>query len=175
MEVRGQRSPGARALTAGVRSAPLDGVDDTYELLLGEWHMQRAITNRRWSCTAAFSGTATVAQRDPSDLDTAEYLEAGTLRIGAHRGAAQRRLRYVRQDDGTVIVTFPDGRTFLRCDLRSGWGSATHLCGDDRYDVTWRLHTRGVLVEEWQVRGPQKDYVASTVLRRLRRDGRHAA
>ncbi|MDA8310033.1 MAG: DUF6314 family protein [Actinomycetota bacterium] len=150
---------------------PIGGVDDTFGFLLGEWCVQRAVTNHRQSVSGVFSGTVTVApieQTASTDLEIAEYREVGSLRMGAYQGVAHRRLRYLRQQNGVVVITFEDGRTFARCDLRAGRCDATHLCGNDRYDITWRVRTAQVVTEEWRARGPEKDYVASTVLRRVR-------
>jgi len=156
---------------------PTGGVGDTFGFLLGEWLVGRAITNHRQSLTGVFSGIVTVApveQTAPTDLGTdleiAEYREVGTLRMGAYGGVARRRLKYLRQHDGVVVLTFDDGRTFARCDLRTGRCDATHLCGDDRYDITWRVRTPQVVTEEWRARGPEKNYAASTVLRRVRHE-----
>ncbi len=156
----------------------IGGVDDTFAFLLGEWRVQRAVTDHRQALTGVFSGTVTVAPIEPAapdDLHIAEYREVGRLRMGAYGGAAHRRLRYSRQDNGVVVMTFDDGRTFARCDLRTGRCDATHLCGNDRYGITWRVRTSQVVTEEWRVRGPEKDYVASTVLRRVPPDVARAA
>ena len=159
-------------------SDDFDGIDDTYDFFLGGWRVHRAITNHRQSLTGVFSGTATVAPCDRSaqiDLMTAEYREVGGLHMGTYRGAAHRRLRFLRQQDGAVVIAFDDGRPFARCDLRSGRCEATHLCGGDRYDITWQVRTRQVVAEEWRVRGPEKDYVAATLLWRLRPEDDRAA
>lgn len=140
----------------------------TYGFLLGVWRIERTLTDRRRCETGVFSGTATIEPHPTSGPQTARYQEVGQLCIGTYRGTAQRSLRYVRQEHGAVAVDFEDGRRFVACDLRSGRWRATHLCGDDRYDISWRLHARDVVAERWRVRGPNKDYEAVSVLRRAR-------
>ena len=144
---------------------------DTYRFLLGEWRIERTLTDHRLHGTGLFSGTATVAPCGHGPGQAAEYREVGELRFGAHRGTACRSLRYLREQDGAVTVTFEDGRRFAACDLRSGRCDATHLCGGDRYEVSWRVVTQDVLVEQWRARGPCKDYEARCVLSRLRGSG----
>ena len=149
----------------------LTRVDDTYRFLLGEWRVQRTLNDHRLHETGLFSGTASVAPCGHGPEQTAQYREVGQLCFGAHRGTACRSLRYLREHDGAVTVTFEDGRRFVACDLRSGRCDATHLCGGDRYDVSWRVVTHDVLVEEWRARGRCKDYEARCVLQRLRASG----
>ncbi len=157
--------------TPGTPGTP--GTYDTYDFFLGAWRVRRAITDHRQSLTGVFIGTATVAPCAPCDesgqasLKFAEYREVGMLHLGTYQGVAQRRLRFAGQQDGAVVMAFHNGRTFVRCDLRSGECEATHLCGGDRYEISWRARTRRLVAEEWRVRGSEKDYVASTLLWRL--------
>jgi hypothetical protein len=146
-------------------------IDDTYRFLLGRWQVERTLTDHRLHETGVFSGTATVAPRRFDGRQTAQYRERGELRFGGYRGTASRRLGYVRMQDGAVSMTFEDGRRFVACDLRSGRCLAAHLCSDDRYDVSWLVLARDVIVEQWRVRGPLKDYEARCVSRRLRTHG----
>ncbi len=152
-------------------AAEVGPIVDTYRFLLGEWRIGRTLTDHRLHGSGQFSGTATVTPCGLGPQEAAEYREVGELRFGAHRGAAFRSLRYLREQDGAVTVTFEDGRRFVACDLRSGSCDATHLCGDDRYDVCWRVVTHDVLVERWRARGPCKDYEARCVLSRARGSG----
>jgi hypothetical protein len=146
-------------------------VADTYLFLLGEWRVERTLEDHRLHETGLFSGTATIAPCGRGPQQTAQYHEVGQLRFGAYRGTAFRSLRYLRDQGGAVTVTFEDGRRFVACDLRSGRCATTHLCGDDRYEVSWRVVSRDVLVEQWRARGPCKDYEARCVLQRLRASG----
>lgn len=155
------------ALIHRSREVPVVEIDDTYRFLLGRWRLERTLTDHRLHETGVFSGTATVAPHGLDGQQTALYRERGQLRFGGYRGTACRSLRCVRQQGGAVTLTFEDGRPFVACDLRSGRCHATHLCSDDRYDVSWRVLARDVVVEQWRVRGPSKDYEARCVLQRL--------
>jgi hypothetical protein len=158
-------------------AAPICDVDaaapiaDTYRFLLGEWRIERALTDHRLHETGLFRGTATVAPCEIGFRPAAQYREVGQLRFGTYRGTASRSLRYLREQDGAVTVTFEDGRRFVACDLRSGRCDGTHVCGEDQYEVSWRVVAHDVLVERWRARGPCKDYEARCVLSRLRGSG----
>ncbi|MGH9098990.1 MAG: DUF6314 family protein [Acidimicrobiales bacterium] len=146
---------------------------DTLRFLLGEWEVGRVLTDHRLGESGVFRGTATVAPSESGvpqgaqGAQGAQYRESGQLCFARYRGTASRRLRYVRQVDGAVAVNFDDGSRFVDCDLRSGRSDGTHLCRDDRYEISWQVHGPDVVVEEWRVRGPGKDYEARCVLRRM--------
>ena len=142
-------------------------IGDTYGYLLGDWRIERTFSDHWLRETGVLHGTVTVVPDRSGDRPTAYYDEVGELRIGSYRGTAHRRLRFVRQLGGAVTVTFEDGRRFVACDLRAGSCDATHLCGDDRYEISWDVHSRDAVSERWRVRGPCKDYEASAVLHRL--------
>ncbi len=144
-------------------------IDDTYEFLLGQWRLERTLTDHLLHETGVFSGTATVTRRTVAAPETAQYREVGLLRFGAYQGTARRSLGYQRQTGGAVTMTFEDGREFVACDLRSGRWRAVHRCGEDRYELGWRVVARDVISEGWRVRGPLKDYEARCVFRRVRR------
>jgi hypothetical protein len=146
-------------------------IADTYGYLLGRWRVQRTFVDHRLERSGSFSGVVDMAPIGSDDQFTATYCEFGELRIGAYRGDARRKLICVRRPDGVVAIKFDDRRAFLECDLRSGRGRAVHLCGDDRYQITWRVHASDAFVEEWRVRGPSKDYQATSVLRRAGHSG----
>jgi Family of unknown function (DUF6314) len=143
---------------------------DTYGFLLGEWSIRRTCQDHRRGETAVFTGSVTVTARGDARSGEAEYREVGELTLGAFRGSAQRRLAYVRRRDGSVAIEFEDGRGFVDCDLRHGECLATHVCGDDHYELGWYvgapLDGARVLQERWRVRGPHKDYDAAAVLLR---------
>jgi hypothetical protein len=98
--------------------------------------------------------------------DRAHYEEAGELEFGAYRGPARRELDYVRLDDASVLLCFADGRPFIDLDLRGGDCHRIHDCGPDRYEISMVVISADTLEERWQVRGPDKDYVAVTTLSR---------
>ena len=142
-------------------------IADTFELLVGRWTVRRTISDHRTGVRGSFDGTAELARsgRDGAP-DAARYREVGVLRYGAYEGTAGRQLGYRRREDGSVLVTFPDGRTFVDCDPRGGSWHAEHRCGEDRYELAFAVRSPDVLDERWRVRGPAKDYDAWTTLSR---------
>ncbi len=89
------------------------------------------------------------------------------MQFGTHIGRARRNLEYVRRDDATVMLYFTDARPFLDLDLTPGVWQSTHLCGDDRYEISTFVRSRNVVQERWRVTGPATDYDAVTTLRRV--------
>jgi hypothetical protein len=140
-------------------------VPDTLAFLRGCWHLERRLVDHRSGICGTFTGDAEFAGTpDPSVL---RYAEQGDLRFGGHAGPAGRTLVYRGLPGGAVDVRFADGREFYRLDLGSGRWQAQHICGRDRYAVTYRILAEDLLEEHWQVLGPQKAYDSVTALRRL--------
>jgi hypothetical protein len=145
-------------------------VEDTFQVLLGMWSVERRITDHRSGQTGTFTGAA-VAEERRDEPGTATYEERGELTWGGggHSGPAERRLLYVRQADGGVEVRFGDGRRAWAWDLgNEGRSDAVHPCGEDRYEMSLVARTADELEERWRVSGPAKEYEAVTVLRRSR-------
>jgi hypothetical protein len=140
-------------------------IASTLEFLIGEWSIERAITDHLDRRDARFSGAATVRR---SGASAAVYLEQGEVSFGAHRGPARRTLGLREQPDGTVGVDFRDGRPFLELDLRDGRCMASHPCRADAYELVYEVASLDRICERWRVTGPAKDYVAETVWRRRR-------
>jgi hypothetical protein len=137
---------------------------DTLAFLRGRWRLERRLDDHRSGVCGTFTGDAEFAATgDPAVL---HYTERGELRFGGHTGPATRSLVCVGRPDGAVDVRFADGREFYRLDLGPGWCQAEHLCGRDRYTLTFRALAQDLLEERWQVLGPQKAYDSLTTLRR---------
>jgi hypothetical protein len=147
-------------------------VIDTLAFVRGGWQLDRVLTDHRSGTRGRFTGYAVVAEAPPEQPGEWRYTEQGELTFGAHRGPATRRLRYQGLPDGTVAVRFADGRPFYVLDLRPGHARAEHSCGPDHYQLSHRVLAADLLEEEWQVRGPGKDYLA--VARLLRKPLHHA-
>jgi hypothetical protein len=145
----------------------------TVAFLSGRWQADRELTDFRSGQRGRFRGTATFAAGLPDGLPGGErgdvlcYQERGELRFGGHVGPASRRLLYRPEPDGTAEVLFADGRPFYMLDLRSGYWQAEHPCGSDHYLVTVRVLGPGEFTEQWQARGPGKDYEMTTTFGRL--------
>jgi hypothetical protein len=154
-------------------------VSDTLGFMRGRWDIERTLVDHRSGISGRFTGRALVesATSEPGGDQQAglgphvppgalRYREQGELRFGAHTGPATRRLALWAGPDGTADVRFADGRPFYLLDLRPGQWRAEHLCGLDRYDVTYRVLAAGLLEERWRVSGPGKDYESTTRLAR---------
>jgi hypothetical protein len=144
-------------------------VIDTLEFLVGAWTVDRSIEDHRSGISGSFLGSAVLAgiagQDDASAIARASYHETGELRFGAHAATAWRRLEYVRCG-GAVLLYFTDGRPYTDLDLRSGAWRGEHQCVADHYEVRTLVRSQDELLELWRVRGPDKDYDATTTLRR---------
>jgi len=145
-------------------------INDTLGFLVGRWNLTRSLEDHRSGIAGSFEGNAVLAEAPPdpglSAGARAHYQETGELRFGCHRGPAQRSLEYTRQDNGIVMLHFTDGHYYADLDLSSGVWRATHLCGDDHYEITTFVRSRDVVQEHWRVRGPAKDYDAMATLLR---------
>jgi hypothetical protein len=148
-------------------------VVDTFTFLLGEWTLERFLTDHRSGTDGRFEGsaTATIVQAPPGpnagDGTRARYDEAGTLSFGRHEGPAARSLELVRLPSTVVMLYFTGGKPFVDLDLRNGTWRSSHPCGEDHYEIVTVVRSPRELEEHWQVRGPTKDYDAVAFLRRL--------
>jgi Family of unknown function (DUF6314) len=145
-------------------------IGDTLGFLLGRWDLSRSYTDHRSGTRGSFEGQAVVAMTgsggDAAGLARARYEETGQLRFGSHEGPAQRGLEYARQADGTLMLYRAGGEPFVGLDLTSGAWHASHLCGEDRYEISTVVESPDVVQEHWRVTGPAKDYSAVTTMRR---------
>ena len=140
-------------------------VPDTLAFLRGRWRLERRLDDHRSGVCGTFTGDAEFAATD--DPAMLRYEERGELRFAGHTGPATRSLVCLGYPDGVVDVRFADGREFYRLDLGTGSCQAEHLCGRDRYTVTFLVLSEFLVEEYWHVLGPQKAYDTVTTLRRL--------
>ena len=146
-------------------------IADTLSFLLGQWTVERLLTDHRSGTDGRFEGSVRIvgppsgqsALRGPRAL----YEEAGTIRFGTYVGPASRSLELVRLADTVVMLYFPDGKPFVDLDLRSGKWRSTHPCGEDDHEIITVVRSPGEIEEQWRVRGPTEDYDAVATLRRL--------
>lgn len=146
---------------------------DTLDFLLGTWRIARVIEDHRSRTCGSFDGMATLTtkttHRDAARGMRARYEEAGEMRLDGYVGHAHRLLEYRREaaDDPRLMLYFADGRPFVDLDLRSGAWQSDHPCGDDRYEIATFVRSDDLVQERWRVRGPTKDYDATTTLLRV--------
>lgn len=144
---------------------------DTLSFLLGRWSLQRRVedlhTNSHVEIVGIVSLIDTTAnRRSPLSAHSASYEEQGELTISGRQCPMHRHLIYTQVQNSRVISQFDDGRIFTDLDLRSGSWHTTYLCGDDRYKLTTVVVSQSEVREYWRVIGHNKDYIATTVLKR---------
>jgi Family of unknown function (DUF6314) len=146
-------------------------IEDTLGFLLGRWELSRSYTDHRSGTDGTFRGQAVLTVTRSGDaaggLARARYEETGELCFGSYRAPASRSLEYRQQADGTVMLYRPGAQPYIELDLASGVARASHPCGADHYETSVVVQSRDVVEEHWRVRGPDKDYTAVTVMRRV--------
>lgn len=126
----------------------------------GRWQMVRIIENVTEGVIGEFWGEA-VFEPDGEGLSCREN---GVLRFCGADYSAERRSLWRFPGGDRVEVRFADGRPFH--DFLSTRPEAEHACGDDRYHVSYEFH-HDHWRSCWAVDGPSKDYVMSTLYRRI--------
>jgi Family of unknown function (DUF6314) len=147
--------------TSGVRAAW------TLDFLLGTWSVERWIDDQLGGDVGTFQGTATFV----ADVD--EHVgvrcdETGVVRFADYSGRATRRLYLCEGADSLISVSFADGQHFIDLNLRAGSSRDHHQCVNDGYDITTTVVGDDRIEEEWRVHGPAKNYVALSVMTRVR-------
>jgi hypothetical protein len=137
---------------------------DIIRPLVGSWMLRRAIDNG-----ASMIGTASFADFGGGRVD---YREQGPLRLPDGQVIdAERRYIFEEADDG-FIVWFAETppRLFHRVALAEDGtdlvGTASHLCGDDRYDSRYEFRADGSFSVRHMVVGPRKRYAIATLYSR---------
>lgn len=130
----------------------------------GRWQMARVIENVPDGVVGEFWGEA-LFEPDGEGLICREN---GVLRYLGADYSAERRSLWRFPGGDRVDVRYADGRPFHS--FVPTEPSAEHYCGADHYDVSYEFapdHWRSV----WSVRGPAKDYMMTTLYRRLTPEG----
>jgi hypothetical protein len=146
-------------------------IADPLSFLLGTWSLTRSIHDHRSGASGVFEGSAAFTAIERSErtglVIRAGYEESGELRFGTYTSEAHRRLEYVRRGATAVEVFFPDGSPFVQLDFSTGTGRAVHPCRDDHHEIAITVLSGDEIREDWQVSGPQTEYEASALLKRL--------
>jgi Family of unknown function (DUF6314) len=141
---------------------------DALDFLLGNWSISRSLHDHQSDISGSFVGSAVFTELETSGfVRRAGYEESGKLQFGTHTGDARRRLVFVGQGGTGVEVVFADGSPFVDLDLRTGTWQGIHPCRDDSHEIVFAVASRNEIREFWRVRGPQNDYEASAILKRL--------
>lgn len=125
----------------------------------GLWRVARLIRDPAGAVSAAFAGSC----RFEPDGEGLSCRESGVLRLAGGRYRAARATLWRFPGAGRVAVLFEDGRPFH--EFGADRPEGVHLCGADRYFVTYRFGADSWL-SRWVVSGPAKDYVMTTRYRR---------
>lgn len=139
-------------------------VADLRAFLSGSWQVDRSLRDDRLGVTGTFTGTAVFT---PEAAGRLRYRERGTLRFGAHTGAAEQQHLYAFPAPHRAEVHFRDDRPFHVLDLRTGCTRVVHHCGADVYAGRFCVTGPGSWQVEWRVTGPRKDQHIRTRYRRL--------
>jgi hypothetical protein len=138
----------------------------TLDALAGDWIVERRLEPG----IGTFAGSARFVPAADGALD---YREDGELRLSSGwTGPATRRQRWIAADDA-VEVRFAgdlrDGELLHRLvPTATGTTGDVHLCGADLYTGDYDFSRADEVRIAMDVRGPEKDYRAVTVLRRAR-------
>ena len=172
-----------------------------FRALQGEWQINRRIVSEDRNFSGTLSGHASFHPRFPTPDRSGEafdlehlYVESGTFRSasGLEMKATRRYVyRYseakdqlsvwfVKPDDDLVVDYLFHALDFVSPAVAREAGAciakADHLCVEDMYWTEYRLPLQAIALHEFEikhrVKGPNKDYVATTqynrpVLRRL--------
>ncbi|MEM1384590.1 MAG: DUF6314 family protein [Pseudomonadota bacterium] len=130
----------------------------TQSYFQGVWQMVRIIEDVPDGVIGEFWGDAVFSP----DGEGLSCREAGVLRFRGSDYHAERTSLW-RFPDNRVEVRYADGREFH--DFDPSEPEATHLCEPDRYEVAYDFEATH-FISRWQVKGPQKNYLMTTVYRR---------
>lgn len=130
---------------------------DVLTFLNGEWNVSRHIKDFQANIIGQFIGNAIFTPVMPTTLS---FHEAGEMTYGSFLGPCERTLKFHQLNSTSVQVRFADDRPFVEVDFSDTATPSTHLCGQDRYDITLRALSGDVIEETWRVHGPTKDYEA---------------
>jgi hypothetical protein len=130
---------------------------DVLTFLIGQWNVSRHINDFRANIIGRFNGGAIFIPVMPTTLS---FHEAGEMTYGSFRGPCERTLKFYQLNSRSVQVRFADDRPLVEIDFNDTTTPSTHLCGQDRYEITLRVLSDDVIEETWRVHGPTKDYDA---------------
>ena len=147
--------------------------------LIGRWQIMRDIKHANTHGeNARFTGFAVVTKVENSLL---QYRETGLLALASGQTLTAQRAYFYKLVDKTLVIFYADGaqigQEFVALNFSMPKDSghkdsclhacAQHLCGEDHYDVTFRLTLPTAFSTFIIVHGPRKSYVMTTQYERL--------
>jgi hypothetical protein len=127
--------------------------------LVGEWTIERDVTDLRAGLVGEFTGTLCVR----ADGDSYGWHETGTLHWGDYTGAAERHLQ-LRRIEGDWWMCFADGGPFHP--WRVGV-EVVHPCAADVYRGRIEPNGDDEFTLTWDVTGPAKRQLIVSRMRRV--------
>lgn len=127
--------------------------------LVGEWTIERQVSDLRAELVGRFSGTLRVS----ADDDGYCWDESGTLYWGGYTGSAERHL-LLRRHEGDWWMCFGDGRLFHPW---QGGGEVVHPCVADVYRGLIEPTDRNRFTITWDVTGPAKRQLIVSAMTRV--------
>lgn len=139
-------------------------VQDLRSYLTGTWSAERTMLDRATGTQGTFTGVVVFAEMPDGGL---RLREDGTMNWPTHSGPAFREyLLRGSEDPQTMDVFFADGRPFHRMSFAPDASQDQHWCDPDTYRVRYNLTGPDEFTYSWDVRGPAKDLLLVTRLRR---------
>jgi hypothetical protein len=131
----------------------------------GKWSVERQLLDRAAGTRGTFSG---VIHFVPTDDGGLALREAGTMRWPTFAGPASREYLLQPADRMDALdVFFEDGRPFHRMSFSPEANLDQHWCDPDTYRVTYSYQGPDAFGYTWDVSGPSKDLLLTSVLLRL--------
>ncbi len=135
---------------------------DPLAFLTGSWGTDRRLLDRSSGAEGSFVGTTAFIPDSGGLL----WEEQGTVVWPHFQGPASRSYRVTAEMAGTMTIRFPDRRVLCTLDLQDGSATDEHLCAPDTYRVALTIVTPTRVEYSWDVTGPAKDFLLTTVLTR---------
>ncbi|HEX9225701.1 MAG TPA: DUF6314 family protein [Arthrobacter sp.] len=142
--------------------------------LLGTWTVERTLLDRSAGTRGSFTGV--VRFTEIADDGGLRFREEGTVAWASVPGApagtpftGPASREYLLRPTGapdTMDMFFPDGRPFHRMGFGPQSRRDQHWCDPDSYRVNYTRIGPDEFRYEWDVTGPAKDQLLTSVLRR---------
>jgi hypothetical protein len=142
--------------------------------LLGTWVVDRTLLDRSTRTQGSFTGVVRFTATD--DDGGLRFREEGTVSWASVPGGPAGRpftapasREYLLRPTGapdTLDMFFPDGRPFHRMGFGPQSSRDQHWCDPDSYRVNYTRTGPDEFRYEWDVTGPAKDQLLTSVLRR---------
>ena len=131
------------------------------QLAKNKWHLERLLGSY-----GAAQGAAIFSKRSNGDLDYQETVQVINSEASTRYNASRQ---YIYQQDGDKIRQyFSDNRLFCVLSKTDDnvW-QGEHQCGNDHYKAIYNFYNQDRFTINYEVVGPQKNYLIKTEYRKL--------